>query len=210
MGRYYWQGHTYLDVAQHCGLARNKVRAVRNTTLRKLHCEYRRSQAQKAELDVREPGAIHTDVPVQATPSVLGEDARITALRRLGHPDNRREMAGRYPELRPPHDALNRDDNDLLELALWQGRPYAETASRKGLPSREVSTGVRGALERLNRHLCRDTNDDEDHLDTMLLALNECGSVRRAAKKLRVSKDVLKAFVARAGIKSRIVFEVEA
>ncbi len=208
--QYYWQGHTYLQVAQHCGLTQNKVRAVRNTALRKLHREYRRTQAQKAERDIREPEATHTDVTVQAPPLVLGQDARITALRRLGPPDNRRKTAGRYPELRPPHDALNRDDNDLLELALWQGRPYAEIASRKGLTSREVGTGVRGALERLNRHLCRDANDDEDHLDTVLLALNERRSVGRAAKKLRVSKDVLQAFIERAGIKSRIVFEVEA
>lgn len=183
------------------------MREVRNTALRKLHCEYRRSQEQKAERDVREPGATHTDVTVQATLLVLGQDARITALRRLGPPDNRRKIAGRYPELRPPHDALTEDDNDLLELALWQRRPYAEIASRKGLTCREVSTGVRGALERLNRHLRRDSNDDEDHLDTVLLALNEYGSVRRAAKKLRVSKDVLQAFIERVGIKSRIVFE---
>ncbi len=100
-------------------------------------------------------------------------------------------------------------DVQRLELALWQGRPYAEIASRKGLTGREVSNGVRGALERLNRHLCRDSNDDEDHLDRVLLALNECRSVGRAAKKLEVSKDVLQAFIERAGIKSRIVFEVE-
>lgn len=208
--RFYWKGQTFDSIAEPYRLTRNEVTKLRDEGLRKLNFHYRRTRAQAAKSSAEELKAAQSDVPVQATPSVLGEDARITALRRLGHPDNRREVAGRYPELRPPHECLSQTENDLLELALWQGRPYAEIASRKGLTRREVGTGVRGALERLNRHLCCDTNDDEDHLDTVLLALNEYGSARRAAKKLRVSKDVLRAFIERAGIKSRIVFEVEA
>ena len=206
--RYYWQGQTYQKVAENCGLTRNMVREVRNIALRKLHHAYRRTQAQKANHDVKEPDTAQADVSIQTT-SVLGEDPRITTLRRLGHPDKRREVARRYPELRPPHDCLREEENDLLELALWQGKTFAEIASLRGHTRKEVGTGVRGALGRLNAHLCRDVHGDEDQLDRVLLALNECGSVKRAAKKLEVGRDVLKTFIARAGIQTRIVFEVE-
>ena len=207
--RFYWQGHDFDSIAEPYGLTRHEVTKIRNDALLKLNYHYRRTQAQAKEVQVEEPEATRTDVPIQAPPSVLGEDARITALRRRGQPDKRREVAGRYPELRPPHECLSQSENDLLELALWQGLTVAEIASRKGLSRKEVGTGIRGALERLNQHL-RVDNDDDDHLDRVLLALNECGSLRRAAKKLKVPKAVLRTYIERAGIKTRVVFEVEA
>lgn len=216
LDRFYWQGHTFGSIAQAHGLTHKDVTEVRDDALRKLDLHYKRTQAQQLqeqahrtpqqEAGENNPSALKAPSPPSI---VLGEDTRITALRRLGHPDKRREVAGRYPELRPPHGCLNERENDLLELTFWQGRTFAEIASLEGLPRKKVGGGVRAALERLNAHLCRDPHHDEDHLDEVLLALNECGSVRKAARKLGVSRDVLKAFVTRASIKTRFVFEVE-
>ncbi len=142
-------------------------------------------------------------------PVVLGEDTRITTLRRMGQAQTRREVATRHPELRPPHSCLSDDENELLELVFWQARTFGGVANLKNTTRKQVSTGVQQALERLNRHLCRASHQDDDHLDEVLLALNACGSVRRAAKNLKVGKDVLKAFMEREGIKTRFVFEVD-
>lgn len=206
--RFYWQGQPFDTIAEHHGLTRQQVSKIRDDALKKLELHHRRAQAQ----DRTPPLKVGEDVPTVnelAQAVVLGEDARITALRRLGHSDNRRKTAGRYPELRPPHKCLSETENDLLELVFWQGQTFAEVATLRGLPRKEIGTRVRRALEQLNRHLCSDSHQDEDRLDEVLMALNECGSVRRAAKKLRVGKDVLKAFVAREGISARTVFEVD-
>jgi len=216
LDRFYWQGQTFGSITESYGLTCKEVTKVRDDALRKLDSYYQRTQAQRVQEQVHrtlQPAARESDPPALKAPSppsvVLGEDTRITALRRLGHPDKRREVAARYPELRPPHECLSEHENDLLELTFWQGRTFAEIAQLRNLSRTEVGTGVRGALERLNAHLCRDVHDDEDHLDEVLLALNECGSVRKAAKKLGVGRDVLKAFIARVSIETRTVFEVE-
>ena len=140
---------------------------------------------------------------------VSGEDAHITAFLRAGPAEKRRSVAQHHPELRPPQPCLSRDENDLLELAFWQARTYREIAELKNLARREVGTRIRKALKKLDQHLLGEPRKDEDRLGEVLLALNECGSVRKAAKKLGLPKDVVKSFVEREGIKARFVFEVE-
>ena len=200
--RFYWQGQPFDTIAEHHGLTRQQTSKVRDDALKKLEVHYPHAQAQD-----RTAPAEAKEVAPQAV--VLGEDARITAFRRAGPTEKRREVAGRYPELRPPHKCLSETENDLLELVFWQGQTFAEVAALRGLPRKEIGTRVRRALEQLNRHLYGDAQQDEDRLGEVLLALNECGSVKRAAKKLEVGKDVLKAFVAREGISARTVFEVD-
>jgi hypothetical protein len=126
-----------------------------------------------------------------------------TPLKELRHELERRGVLGHFLKLK----ALA--VQELLELSFWQARTFGEIARLKNLSRRKVRTDVRQALEKLNRHLCSEPHQDEDHLDEVLLALNECGSVRRAAKKLEVGEDVLKTFMERVGIRARTVFEIE-
>lgn len=189
----FWQGLVYKEVGERLGISTARATQLSNRALRKLdaHLSSNGEPRHKSTL----PGA-------------KVDDPRITALRTAGPVTARREVAQRYPELRPPHRCLSELQNDLLELSFWQARTYGEIASLKSLSRRQVSTGVRHALETLNRHLCSDPHQDEDHLEAVLLALNACGSVRRAAKKLEVGEEVLKAFMDREGIRARTVFEV--
>ena len=212
--RFYWQGQPFDTIAEHHGLTRKQTTRVRDDALHKLDRHYRRARALEQERRALPQVAQEEQVPRanDQPPSplmVLGEDARITAFLRAGPAEKRRTVAQHHPELRPPQPCLSRDENELLELVFWQGRTFSEIASLKGLPRKEIGTRVRRALEQLNRHLCSTSHQGEDRLDEVLLALNECGSVRRAAKKLRVSKDVLKAFVNRNRISARTVFEVD-
>jgi DNA-directed RNA polymerase specialized sigma24 family protein len=216
----YWQGLTYREIGERLGFSSNRALRICNKALRKLTYQLLKgARPGTATHESRNPPCDpHLDKLGEDTLTthalspqavVLGEDTRITALRRLGQAEKRRKVAQRYPELRPPHACLSKDENDLLELSLWQARTYGEIASLKSLSRRQVSKGVRHALDKLNQHLCSESHQDEDHLDEVLLALNECGSVRRAAKKLEVGKDVLTAFMERVGIRARTVFEVD-
>jgi DNA-directed RNA polymerase specialized sigma24 family protein len=216
----YWQGLTYREVGERLGFSSNRALQICNKALRRLTYHLlkgarpgtatheSRNPPCDPHLDKLGEDMLITDA-LSPQAVVLGEDIRITALRRLGQAEKRREVAQRYPELRPPHACLSKDENDLLELSLWQARTFGEITSLSGLSRKQVATGVRQALEKLNQHLCRESHQDEDHLDAVLLALNECGSVRRAAKKLKVGKDVLKTFMERVGIRTRTVFEVD-
>ena len=197
--RFYWQGHAFDSIAEHHGLTRQQAGKVRDDAMKKLEVHRPNAQAQGRTPSPEAGEAVSPVEEVAPQAVVLGEDARITAFRRLGHPENRRKTAARHPELRPPYACLSETENDLLELVFWQGRTFAEVASLRGLPRKEIGTRVRRALEQFNRQLCRDAHQDEDRLDEVLLALNECGSVRRAAKKLEVGRDVLKAFLVRQG-----------
>ena len=216
----YWQGLTYREVGEKLGFSSNRALQICNKALRKLTYQLLKGARPGTAIhESRNPSCdphhdklgedMLTTNALSPQAVVLGEDTRITALRRMGQAEKRREVARRYPELRPPHACLSDDENDLLELSLWQARTYGETASLKSLSRRQVSTGVRHALKKLNWHLCRESHHHEDHLDAVLLALNECGSVRRAAKKLEVCKYVLNAFMERVGIRARTVFEVD-
>ncbi len=193
----YWQGLTYREVGERLGFSSNRALQICNKALRKLtYLLLKGGHFGTATHESRNPPFdLHLDKLSEDMPTtdelspqavVLGEDTRVTALRRMGQAEKRREVAHRYPELLPPHACLSKDENDLLELSFWQARTYGEIASLKSLSRRQVGTGVRHALEKLNQHLCRESHQDEDHLDEVLLALNECGSVRRAAKKLEV------------------------
>lgn len=75
------------------------------------------------------------------------EDPRITALRTAGLATARREVAACHPELRPPHSGLSELQNDLLELAYWQGLTYKDVGNRKDLSVRRVGTSIRQALK---------------------------------------------------------------
>ena len=216
----YWQGLTYREVGERLGFSSNRALQICNKALRKLtylllkggHLGTATHESRNPPFDPRlDKLSENTPTTYELSPQtvVLGEDTRVTALRRMGQAEKRRELAQRYPELRPPRACLSKDENDLLELSFWQARTYGEIANLKRLSRRQVSTGVRHALEKLNQYVCSDPHQDEDHLDEVLLALNECGSVRRAAKNLKVGKDVLKAFMEREGIKTRFVFEVD-
>ena len=204
---YYWQGLSHKQIVAQSGMTKNQVREVRHRALRKLSFYYQRTQA-------RAGSSAQADATVAATPTpspplVMLEDPRITALRTAGLATTRREVAACHPELRPPHSSLSDLQNDLLELAYWQGLTYQELAERKDLSGRKISTSIRQALKQLDRHLHRASHQDEDSLGEVLLALNTCGSVKHAAEKLGLSADVLRAFMERAGIKARTVFEVE-
>lgn len=204
---YYWQGLSHKQIVAQSGMTRNQVREVRHRALRKLNAHHQRTRA-------RADGSARASTTVAATPTpspplVMLADPRITALRTAGLATARREVAACYPELRPPHSCLSELQNDLLELAYWQGLTYKELGNRNDLSGRRVGTSVRQALKQLDRHLHRASHQDEDSLGEVLLALNTYGSVKRAAEKLGLSADVLRAFMERAGIKARTVFEVE-
>lgn len=210
--RFYWQGQTFDIIAEHHGLTRKQATKVRDDALQKLDLHYRRTRAQERRAlprvaqEERVPRAgDQTSSPLV----VLGEDARITAFLRAGPAEKRRAVAQHHPELRPPQPCLSGDENDLLELAFWQARSYREIAELKNIARKDVGTRIRKALKKLDRHLHGESHEEEDRLGEVLLGLNECGSVRQAAKKLHVPKDVLKAFMEREGIKTRFVFEVE-
>jgi len=212
--RFYWQGQTFDIIAEHHGLTRKQATKVREHALRKLDRHYRRAHTQEQERRTLPRVAQEEQVPrandqTSSPLVVLGEDARITALLRAGPAEKRRAVAQHHPELRPPQPCLSGDENDLLELAFWQARTYREIAECKNLARKDVGTRIRMALRKLSQHLYGESHQDEDRLGEVLLALNECGSVRQAAKKLKLPKDVLKAFMEREGIKARFVFEVE-
>ena len=210
--RFYWQGQTFDAIAGHQGLTRKRTGKVRDDALQKLDRHYRCTQAQELhapQQQTREDGALGTNDQPSSPLVVSGEDVRITAFLRAGPAEKRRSVAQRHPELRPPQPCLSGDENDLLELAFWQARTYREIAELKDLFRRDVGTRIRKALRELNRHLCGESHQDEDRLEEVLLALNACGSVRKAAKNLSVPKDVLKAFMEREGVKTRVVFEVD-
>lgn len=147
--------------------------------------------------------------PAPASSAHSSDAAILTDLKLASSAKQRKEAAIKRPELRPPHDALNHRENAILELAFWQARTYREIAELKNLARREVGTRIRKALKKLDQHLHGELHEDEDRLEEVLLALNECSSVRRAAKKLKLPKDVLKAFMEREGVKTRVVFEVD-
>lgn len=185
---------------------------VQDDALRKLAIHYRRARAQERcalPRVAREERVPRANDQTSSPLVVLGEDARITALLRAGPAEKRRAAAQHHPELRPPQPCLSGDENDLLELAFWQARTYREIAECKNLARKDVGTRIRKALRKLDQHLHGESHQDEDRLEEVLLALNECGSVRRAAKKLKLPKDVLKAIMEREGVKARFVFEVE-
>ena len=212
LGRFYWQGQTFDTIAEHHGLDRKQTGKVRDDALQKLDWHYRCTRAQELharQQEKREDGVLRTNNQPPSPLVVLGEDARITAFLRAGPAEKRRAVAQRHPELRPPQPCLSGDENDLLELAFWQARTYREIAELKNIARKDVGTRLRKALRKLDQHLQGESHEDEDRLGEVLLALNECGSVRQAAKKLKVPKDVLKAFMEREGIKTRFVFEVE-
>lgn len=208
----YWQGRSDEDHATPFFLTQKELRAVRNRAFRKLNDHYQHHQPRQAfqHAPPHQPEADGRLAELKRpSPVTSGEDAPITALLQAGPAEKRRKVAERYPELRPPHPCLTRDQNELLEMAFWQARTYREIAELKSLARREVGTRIRKALRKLNQHLHGDAHGDEDRLGEVLLALNECGSVRRAAKKLKLPKDVLKVIMEREGIKARFVFEVE-
>jgi len=210
--RFYWQGQTFDIIAEHHSLTRKQATKVRDDALQKLDIHYRRTRAQehRALPQVAQEERVPRANDQTSSPLVvLGEDARITALLRAGPAEKRRAVAQHHPELRPPQPCLSGDENDLLELAFWQAQTYREIAECKNLARKDVGTRIRKALKKLNQHLYGESHQDEDRLGEVLSALNECGSVRQAAKKLKVPKDVLKAFMEREGIKARFVFEVE-
>lgn len=210
--RFYWQGQTYGNIAEHHGLTRKQTTKVRDDALQKLDLHYRRTRAQERRAlprvaqEERVPRA--NDRPSSPL-VVLGEDARIAAFLRAGPAEKRRAVAQHHPELRPPQPCLSRDENDLLELAFWQARTYREIAECENIARKDVGTRLRKALKKLDQHLHGESHEEEDRLGKVLLALNECGSVKQAARKLKVPKDVLKAYMEREGIKTRFVFEVE-
>ena len=203
----FWRGLFYKDVGKQLGVSTARATQLSNRALRKLDFHYRPTQGQEGS-----PSQTGTKVAPPPTPSplpVILEDPRITALRTAGPAPARQEVAGRYPELRPPHTYLSDLQNELLELAYWQGLRFKELEDLKDLSGRRVSTSIRQALKQLDRHLHRESHQDEDSLDAVLLALNACGSVKHAATKLGLNTDVLNAFMQRAGIKARTVFEVD-
>ncbi|CAA9228791.1 MAG: hypothetical protein AVDCRST_MAG93-792 [uncultured Chloroflexia bacterium] len=125
------------------------------------------------------------------------------------------KSAGRWPNTTPNcarHSHASAGTKTTYS-SLPSGRPgprtYREIAELKNLARKDVGTRIRKALKKLNQHLHGESHEDEDRLGEVLLALNECSSVRRAAKRLKLPKDVLKAFMEREGIKTRFVFEVE-
>ena len=212
--RFYWQGQTFDIIAEYHGLTKNQATKVRDDALRRLDRHYRRTRALEQERRVLPQVAQEERVPrandqTSSPLVVLGEDVRITALLRAGPAEKRRAVAQHHPELRPPQPCLSGDENELLELAFWQARTYREIAELKNLARRDVGNRIRKALKKLNRHLHGEPHADEDRLGEVLLALNECGSVRQAAKKLKLPKDVLKVIMERQGVKARFVFEVE-
>ena len=210
--RFYWQGQTFDAIAGHHGLTRKQAAKVRDDALQKLAIHYRRTQAQerRALPQVAQEERVPRAGDQTSSPLVvLGEDARITALLRAGPAEKRRAVAQHHPELRPPQPCLSGDENDLLELAFWQARTYREIAELKNLARKDVGTCIRKALKKLDQHLHGEPHEDEDRVEEVLLALNECGSVRRAAKKLKLPKEVLRAFMECEGVKTRVVFEVE-
>jgi len=211
--RYYWHGETFSAIGTQLGLTQKEARKLRDEGLRKLERHHRREKekekrasAQPVKNRDRPPGEVGASPPS----IVLGQDMRVRALLqtvRAASVKDRRAVAHRYRDLRPPHACLSEAQNELLEGAFWQARPFEEIAQRTRLSRSELSASLCGVLETLNSHLCGDQN--EDHLSEVLLALNECGSVRRAARKLGAPRDVLKAFMKRQGIKMRTVYEVE-
>ena len=193
-------------------LTRTELRAVRNRAFWKLNDHYQHPQSRQAfrHAPPRQPEADSEPAGKERTsPIPSGEDAPITAILQAGPAEERRKVAERYPQLRPPQPCLSDDENELLELAFWGAKTYREIAELKGLARREIGTRIRKALTKLDQHLLGESPEDEDRLGEVLLALNECGSVRRDAKKLGLPKNVLKAFVEREGVKARFVFEVE-
>lgn len=208
----YWQGRSDEDPATPFFLTQKELRAVRNRAFRKLndHYQHPRSRQAPRHAPPHQPEADGQPAGKERpSPIASGKDARIAALLHAGPAEKRREVAERYPELRPPQPCLSGDENELLELAFWQARTYREIAKLKNLAPKDVGTRIRKALEQLDQHLHGEAHEDEDRLEEVLLALNECGSVRRAAKKLELPKSVVKAFIEREGIRARSVFEVE-
>lgn len=141
----YWQGLTYREVGERLGFSSNRALQICNKVLRKLTYQLlkgarpgtatheSRNPPGDPHLDKRSEDMLTTDeLSPQAV--VLGEDTHITALRRMGQVEKRREVARRYPELRPPHACLSKVENDLLELSLWQARTFGEIASLKASP----------------------------------------------------------------------------
>ena len=212
--RFYWQGQTFDEIARHYHLTRKQAREVRDHALQKLDMHYRRTRVQEQARralpqETQEDRVSRANDPTSSPLVVLGEDARITAFLRAGPAEKRWSVAQHHPELRPPQLCLSRDENDLLELAFWQARTYREIAELNNLARRDVGTRIRKALKKLDQHLHGEPHEDEDRLGEVLLALNECGSVRQAAKRLELPKDVVRAFMEREDIKARFVFEVE-
>lgn len=196
-------------------LSAGRVGGLCYRALRKLERHYRGKKAVETK-QAAAPEPVASEAPAgketSPLPVALGEDARITALRRAGPAERRRTVAERYNELRPPQPYLDSEENELLELTYWQGRTCGEIARLKGLAKREVGTRVHQVLGNLDRHLCgasQHDHQDEDRLEEVLLALNACGSVRRAARALKMSKEALQAFMERMSIEARTVFEVE-
>ncbi len=94
------------------------------------------------------------------TPSVASperepeDDPRVAALEEAALPAARQRAATSYPELRPPHVFLNRNENTVLEILYWQGKTYEDTGRDLGWLSGIHIKGIeKGALERLGYYL---------------------------------------------------------
>lgn len=179
----YWEDLTLVAVGERLGVTREAVRQIANRAVQKLKYHDRRQLERYKDQTRREDmvdalqqhstlgeAALKLDLSpkevlaclrrLENAPSVAspgrepGDDPRVEALKEASLPAARQRVATSYPELRPPHVFLNRDENRVLEVLYRQGVPY-ENARRElvwasGTRIREIEAS---ALEKMAYYL---------------------------------------------------------
>ncbi len=179
----YWDDQTPAEIGERFGLSRNRIMQILNKALRKLKYHDRRQRERHEDQERRDEivGALQQQPTLseaaralelspekvlaylerlELTPSVAsperepGDDPRVAALKEAALPAARQRAATSYPELRPPHVFLNRNENRVLEFLYWQGKTYENTGKYLGWLSGIHIKGIEeGALEKLDYYL---------------------------------------------------------
>ncbi len=136
----FWRGLVYKEVGERLGISTARAAQISNRALPKLDTHL----SGKGEPQ-------HQPTPPVATV----DDPRITALRNAQVSQARQEVAGLYPELRPPHPFLQEQENTVLELYYWQGLPYEQVVAQCGITKNQVRKVRHRALRKLNFHYQR-------------------------------------------------------
>lgn len=66
---------------------------------------------------------------------------------------NRLEAAKRFPNLRPPHAYLTKEEDRVLELVFWQSLDYSEAAAQTGFPKSKVARLRHSATQKMAEYI---------------------------------------------------------